>query len=236
MKNKEFKEEFDNFAQDYRDSQDKELALTGEDSDYFARYKVYKFVSWFPLLQQQSLRILDFGCGDGLMSRYLAYYFNNSKIVGVDISGESIAIAKKKYPNIDFFKIENKLCFENKEELFDLIFVAGVFHHIPFDQHLKWVDELSCYVKPGGKLVIFELNPLNPGTQWIFFNHPMEKNAQMLKPWYATKLFSNIVNSTLNIKYFCFFPGWLSWLRPIEPYLEWCFLGGLYSLIIQKNK
>lgn len=232
MKKNNPKVEFDEFVDDYRSKQDGHLWLTGESSEYFARYKVYKLATWITHLLNQNNNILDFGCGDGLMSYYLAYYFNNSTITGVDISETSINIAKKLYPKLTFLTIKTYLPFQDKS--FDIICAAGVFHHIPFDQHAFWISELFRVLKPNGRLVLFELNPCNPGTQYIFRTHPMEKNAKMLWPWYT----KNLVKSyglAVN-KYFCFFPGWLKILRDLESRLEnWCLFGGLYATILHKS-
>jgi len=231
MKKNKTQAEFDDFAEKYRSQQDQHLAATGDDSDYYAKYKVHKLASWKPQLLAKENNILDFGCGDGLMSYYLAYYFNRSKVHGIDISSESIEIAKSfNYKNIEFSAITNKIDFS--DNYFDIICAAGVFHHIPPDEHKLWAKELIRVLKPGGICVIFELNPLNPGTQYIFWNHPMEKNAKMLWPWQTKKLFVN-TGKTEN-KFFCYFPNWLKYFREYEPYFEKIPFGGLYACITEK--
>lgn len=225
------KPEFDRFAKDYRAEQDKYLKLTGEDSDYYARYKVHKLVSWLPQEQSKENKILDFGCGDGLMTNYLAHYFNNSKISGVDISDESIRIARASYDNIDFKTIERKI--NVADNSYDIICSAGVFHHIKEQDHKHWISELTRVLKPGGICVIFESNPLNPGTQYLFWNHPMEKDSKMLKHWYTKGLLKKYGEVSTN--HFCFFPKWFKFLRVFESLISWLPLGGLYACLLKKK-
>lgn len=227
-----FKAEFDEFCQNYRKIVDENLWVSGETSEYFAEYKVRMLCEWFPEKINQNLKILDFGCGDGLMTEYIKRYFMYSKIYGADISQKSIIQARESFRGIDFSVIDGSyLPFEERE--FDLVVAAGVFHHIqPIDQK-PWVEEIHRVLKPGGTIVIFELNPLNLGTLYIFRNHPMEKNAKMLFPWRVEKLLSSFTQTT--IKFYCFFPNWMKFLRPIERFISWLPLSGLYAGIARKN-
>ena len=114
--------------------------------------------------------------------------------------------------------------------MFDVIYAAGVFHHIPFNEHKEYLDELHRILKPNGLLILFELNPWNPGTSYIFHTHPMEKNAKMLTPHYAKRLTNSYGHK--DTIFYCFFPHALKALRPLEKYLTNIPLGGLYGTIL----
>ncbi len=226
------KAEFDQFSKDYRKIVDENLWISGESSEYFAEYKVRMLCQWFPEKINQDLKILDFGCGDGLMTEYIRRYFMYSKIYGADVSEESIILAREAFRGIDFSVINGRtLPFE--AQTFDLTVAAGVFHHIKPEEQKSWVDEVFRVLKPGGTFVIFELNPLNLGTLYIFKNHPLEKNAKMLFPWRVERLLSNFASTTM--KFYCFFPNWMKFLRPIERFIEWLPLSALYAGIGKKN-
>ncbi len=223
--------EFDQFATQYRQEQTKYLSPTGENSHYFAQLKAKKLKTWaahYKIYNPQN--ILDFGCGDGLMSYEVKKIFKISQVFGIDPSYQSINIAQKNAPDCIFYASEDVLTLF-KNEMFDIIYCAGVFHHIPFDQHDYYIQNLYQILKPGGILVLFELNPLNPGTQYIFNGHPMEKNATMLTPWYAKKITKLFYKETV---FYCFFPKFLNFLRPIEKWLSKLPFGGLYGTISQK--
>lgn len=61
------------------------------------------------------------------------------------------------------------------------------------------MKEIKRILKPDDKIILFELNPLNPGTQYIFKNDPIDFNAKMLTSWYAKKYVRKQDWSQLNI-------------------------------------
>lgn len=227
--------EFDNYIEKYRDKCSNALWLSGESSDYFALYKAQKLHSWFAMDQRKNIKILDFGCGDGLMTHYVSTLFRNSKVFGVDPSEKSINDAQKKFPHVQFkCNSEKSTNLDFEDNTFDLIFSAGTFHHIPFSMHKNYIQELLRILKPSGKLVIFELNSLNPLTVFTFKHNPIDANAKMLSPWYAYRLAKPFAKSTL--KFICFFPKPLKWLRGIEFLFTKIPFGALYSLILEKRQ
>jgi ubiquinone/menaquinone biosynthesis C-methylase UbiE len=227
-------QEFDKFAQNYREKLDESLALSGESSEYFAQLKVQKLIQWLPELNNKKITVLDFGCGDGLMTSYLADHFKQGIIHGLDPSPKSIEIAQKNYPSIHFaVNSESTTKLDYHDEMFDLVCSAGTFHHIPFEMHQGYLDEIKRILKPGGIFVLFELNPLNPLTVRTFKNNPIDKNAKMLTPWYAYQLTKSRGSS--HIKFYCFFPRMLRWFRFTESFLVKVPWGALYAVIMHKK-
>lgn len=228
-------QEFDQFAQNYRENLDKSLTLSGESSAYFAQLKVLKLIEWFPGLDDKPGAILDFGCGDGMMTSYLAGHFKKADIYGVDPSPKSIAIAQKNYPRVHFaVNSEASTSLNYEDNSFDIVCSAGTFHHIPFEMHTGYIREIQRILKPGGKFILFELNPLNPLTVLTFKRNPIDYNAKMLTPWYAYRLSNHY--SKPKIKFYCFFPRMLRWLRFIEKFLVKVPCGALYAIIMEKTK
>lgn len=228
------KQEFDEYIESYRSNCDKALRLSGESSAFFAEYKAKKLAEWLPeKVTQKSAKILDFGCGDGEMTNFVQQTFPNAKLYGTDPSPKSIEQAKNSFKNIQFSinSDENtSLCYESKT--FDVIFSAGVFHHIPFEKHESYIRELIRIMRPGGSLVIFELNPLNPLTVLTFKRNPIDKYAKMMWPGYTKKLLKN--HGKAVTKFYCFYPKIFKFLRFTEPYLTKFPLGALYATITQR--
>lgn len=227
------KQEFDKYIKNYRSNLDNSLWLSGESSTYFAAYKAKKLKEWVtPQLSEQH-KILDFGCGDGVMTSFVSKEFPKVNVYGVDPSPKSIEEAKR-FENIKFSVSSDqntKLNFE--DNYFDVIYAAGAFHHIPFSMHEGYMQELMRITKPGGKLVIFELNPLNPLTVYTFNRNPIDQDATMLKPWYAKKLANTYGKNQL--KFYCFFPKVLGMLRSLEKWMTKVPASALYAVIIEKT-
>jgi ubiquinone/menaquinone biosynthesis C-methylase UbiE len=101
-------------------------------------------------------RILDFGCGNGRLAKFLEN--NYQELVGVDISQKLIDAASEKYSNekTKFIKVDlfaERLPFE--DDYFDVIFSIAVFHHFPSKGYqLQMAKELYRVLRPGGKLVV----------------------------------------------------------------------------------
>lgn len=229
------KQEFDQYCDGYRLNCDKFLWLSGESSTYFAEYKAKKLAEWFPFPISPPAKILDFGCGDGLMTHFIKTHFPNSDVFGVDPSPKSIEKAKAHFNDIHFStNSDEHTSLEFSNNYFDIIYAAGVMHHIPFNKHSNYLNELMRILKSEGSLVIFELNPLNPLTVITFKQNPIDRNATLMPPWYTQKLVKKYGPSTL--KFCCFFPKILSWLRFSEAYLTKIPLGALYALITQKQR
>jgi ubiquinone/menaquinone biosynthesis C-methylase UbiE len=223
--------EFDGFIKNYRKNCDNALYLSGESSEFFAEYKALKLKEWFPENITKECSILDFGCGDGLMAFFVQNNFEQANLYGVDPSPESIKTAQNNFPGIEFAtNYENSYDLNFPDNRFDLIYAAGTFHHIPFDMHKGYIQEIFRVLKPGGSFVLFELNPLNPLTFITFKRNPIDYNATMMTPWYSYKLCKNNANKR-SIKFYCFYPSFLKQLRSTEKYITKIPFGALYAVI-----
>jgi len=78
------------------------------------------------------MKVLDFGCGAGRVTRALAKTFG--AVCGVDISGEMVSIAKRALApvsNVHLYQSNGSDLNVLQGELFDFAFAFSVFHHIP---------------------------------------------------------------------------------------------------------
>lgn len=228
-------DQFDQFAEDYRLVHTENIKISGADSHYFAEMKV-KWLTRFE--QNKPLRILDLGCGDGATAYYFQQHFPSWKTSGIDISSKSIEVAKeRKLPNCDFV-VYNGETIPYEEGTFDLVFVAGVFHHVDFSHHQRLAAEIYRVMKDNARLYLFEHNPLNPLTRYLVNTCVFDRDAKLLKSTYAFALFKRSNFTAIRKKFIIFFPrkGWLSKLIFLEKYLESIPFGGQYVLIGKKQK
>lgn len=225
---------FDEFAEGYRETHNKAIVLSGANSDYFSEYKILELLNFEDA--SKPLKILDFGCGDGNSSVYLRKHFPNATIVGIDVSEKSIKQAEKKeLPNTTFSAFNGeKIPFNNEE--FDLVFTSMVFHHIEHHLHAGILLEIKRILKQGGRFYNFEHNPNNPLTRKVVNECEFDKDAVLLKPGYHKKLVINSGLSLKEIKYTLFFPRHKLFkvFHFTENLLSWLPIGAQYFIRAEK--
>lgn len=227
------KQEFDSYIDNYRKNCDRVLMFSGESSNSIALYKAHKLQEWFSDLQNAHIKLLDFGCGDGVMTAYVGNVFVNAEIIGIDVSVESIEAAKKNHTtNISFHSYEGAMLDFN-DDSFDIIFSSVAIHHIPSNEHQIYIKELVRILKPGGAFVLLELNPMNPISAFCFKINPIDKNAKMMPYWYSKKLLESY--GAVDIIFYGFFPNFLKGLRKFEQHLSKIPIGALYATILTKK-
>lgn len=179
-------------------------------------------------------RILEYGCGTGRNLVFLKEAFPDSKIFGTDISEKSLEVAKKKKPFCETFTIRDDNI-SNFLESFDLIFVAGVFHHIPPKERLFVLEVIKSLLAPQGVVFIFENNPYNPLVRRLVKDCPFDADAQLLS---YGELQNLLIKAHLPIevgKYYLFIPPKFSSLLKFEKYLRWLPIGGQYFIKAKKR-
>ncbi|MCB9365162.1 MAG: class I SAM-dependent methyltransferase [Flavobacteriales bacterium] len=221
---------FDEFAKDYRKTHDKSVELSGADSDYFSEYKIMELLKFEKA--DNSMKILDFGCGDGNSSKYIRKYFVNSEINGIDVSEQSIDEANKKKIENTIFQSFNgeKIPFEDNQ--FDIVFTSMVFHHIEHNLHENILNEIRRVLKPGGRFYNFEHNPNNPLTRKVVRECPFDEDAVLLKPSYHKVITTKSGLNIKNINFTLFLPRHKLFkpLLGLEKFLTWCPIGAQYYI------
>jgi trans-aconitate methyltransferase len=212
---------FDNYTDNYNDLLRESTKFFSTNEQYFAKYKV-DFVH--AAVKHPVRTILEYGCGIGRNIRHLQSAFPGATVTGTDISEASLTIAAEENPGVHFEAEHDKL----ELGIFDLIFVAGVFHHIPSAQRSSAMQKLASRLSPSGTLAIFEHNPYNPVTRRIVNTCPYDADAVLLRPSEMFALFNQAKLKPSKKAYCLFIPPKLSKLTLIERYLEWLPLGGQY--------
>lgn len=122
---------------------------------------VKEFLQYIPS-HDRTLKIVDFGCGTGsFTSRFLDREF---ELYGIDLSGNSIDYAKKKYPEISF-SVGDIESTEYRNETFDVVFLSGVLHHFP--DFSKVIHESYRVLRKGGVVLRYDPNISNPFV-WLY--------------------------------------------------------------------
>ncbi|MEN9569588.1 MAG: hypothetical protein RL172_819 [Bacteroidota bacterium] len=221
---------FDPFADNYRSIHTQNVKLSGADSFYFAEMKVRLLQEHETSVSQ--LQVLDVGCGDGATELFMLRHFPQWKVQGIDVSKKSIDAALAKGLSNAAFTVYNGTDMPFDDNRFDVVFVAGVLHHVSFNLHKQLVNEIRRVLKPGGRLYLFEHNPLNPFTRYLVKTCVFDANARLLKSGYAVQLLEASRLLHTHKDFIIFFPrkGLLSGLIFLEKLLKKVPLGGQYFI------
>lgn len=103
-------------------------------------------------------KILDFGCGYGLLSNLLALKGKNRKVIGIDLDNGRIRKAKRSSfnrKNISFHAISLE---EFSEKDFDAIVLTDVLHHINDTDVKRLIHDFIERLKENGIIVILDVD------------------------------------------------------------------------------
>lgn len=217
--------EFDAFSQRYTHILDQCISFSGEGTEYFAENKALYIAR--ALAPSFSGRVLDYGCGIGLLAKSLLRLLPGARVDGYDISAASLRELDPELAGLGRFT-------DNTEELrsdYDLILVANVMHHIDPRDRPATFRALKERLVPGGRLMVFEHNPYNPLTRWIVKHCAFDKDAVLLSSRETLRHMAAAGFMSLRRDYITFMPGFLSSLRPWEAHLGWCPLGAQYAAV-----
>lgn len=120
--------------------------------------------------------ILDVGCGSGLLLNGAAIRLTSGKATGIDIwsphsGGGNLELLWKNAKaegvadKIEFKEADaRKMPFE--DAIFDVILSSGALHHIShnFEDHERAVREMVRVLKPGGRIVLWDITHMIEAT------------------------------------------------------------------------
>ena len=123
-----------------------------EGQRFYTLIKQYAHRLGMPLDPRET-SILDFGCGWGRMTRFFLKDVAAENLYGVDVVPGMIQTCKStiSYGNFSVVTAEPPIRFAANS--FDIIFAYSVFSHLAEKVHIKWIQEFSRLLKPGGILV-----------------------------------------------------------------------------------
>ncbi|MCL6525114.1 MAG: methyltransferase domain-containing protein [Thermoflavifilum sp.] len=220
---------FDTIARHYRDIHDKNIHWSGASSSDYAKLKI-QILARYEI--NETKEVLDLGCGDGLSAFYMKQFFPSWKLTGVDLSAESIAVAKERgIADAQFFHADG-LDLPFQPQRFDLIFMAGVLHHVLPQQRAQFLSEACRVLRSSGTIYIFEHNPYHPFTQYAVHTCVFDKGVQLLSAKAAKRLLRDTGWQIDICKYLIFFPRYrvLQPLIRMESFFGAIPLGGQYFI------
>ena len=142
----------------------KEASLDHEDKTYLDSF--LKTVS--------GNKILDLGCGPGILSKYLSNL--GYDVTGVDFAEQMISIARGIVPDTKF--IVSDVASLELDDKFDGIVLAHFLIHFSKDENIQILNKLHTLMNPDASLFIQFSANLTPGIQ----DEPLDDTGK-LKMW-----------------------------------------------------
>src|SRR4028118_1772187 len=131
-----------------------EYAYLDSDSIHHHKYLIsplLKLLSERQPPNQQMLRVLDLGCGNGSLSHLIAQ--QGYEVVGVEDSEQGVAIARQSFPSCNFIQASiYDLPYTELENSFDIVISAEVIEHLLYPREL--VRAAKKCLKPNGRLIL----------------------------------------------------------------------------------
>jgi SAM-dependent methyltransferase len=197
--------DFDHHADTYREDVENAIAWSGKDVDYFARGKANLLMELTRrrLGDPAKLRALDVGCGVGVTDRFVADRFG--ELHGVDIAADAVDKAREVNPGVHYAAYGGGvLPFE--DGAVDVAFTICVVHHVPPPDWPAFAAEMKRVVRPGGLVVVFEHNPLNPLTRVSVSRCPFDEDVTLLRAGTTARLLGDAGLKPVERRFFYFLP------------------------------
>jgi SAM-dependent methyltransferase len=207
---------FDAYADEYRALMETSIQESGETVEYFAEYKLRCLLR---LGAPRTEPVLDFGAGTGSLTEQLVREYRH--VTAYEPSTASLEHTRRRAPGATLTSSESDL----PNGHFSTAVCSGVIHHIPPKERNGVLTSLRSKLRPGGRLFIFEHNPLNPLTRRAVAMCAFDDDAVLLWPWQLRPLLRGAGFEVNRVDYIVFFPRALARLRPLEPYLRHVVLG-----------
>lgn len=162
------------FNKYYRRAPDYHWGQISHNPFQFNAYVMARYQQVVKLIPQNSRRILDIGCGDGVLL-WLVSRKSSAKLYGVDLNQKSLNYAAAKI-NAKLIKAQaEKLPFKNN--YFDTVIATEIIEHL--DRPEKLLLEARRVLKRGGRIII--TTPVKPKNGLTDKLHVREFSAAELK-------------------------------------------------------
>jgi ubiquinone/menaquinone biosynthesis C-methylase UbiE len=177
--------------------------------------------------QATALIGLDVGCGQGEhLGRMREWGF---QVSGIDVSPAQVQIAARKLGSPDLVRVGSATQIPAPDGAYDFVYVINVLHHLEsVEEQRRAIGELLRVLKPGGRLLIHEIN-----TRSILFRFYMGYVYPSLncidegvERWLLPHRLAAYTSAPVEqIRYFTFLPEFIPALivrvlTPIERLLE----------------
>jgi ubiquinone/menaquinone biosynthesis C-methylase UbiE len=116
-------------------------------------------------------RVLDLGCGTGVLTRMIADRLDahgGGQAVGIDAAGKMIQVARKKRATDNcIFEVMAAESLSFEDDSFDVVVSSLFFHHVQLDLKERALSEAFRVLGSGGRLVIADMHVPSTWMGWL---------------------------------------------------------------------
>jgi 2-polyprenyl-3-methyl-5-hydroxy-6-metoxy-1,4-benzoquinol methylase len=131
---------------------------------------------------RKQIHILELGCGTGELAHHLAV-LTGARVTGVDLSAKFIDAANATYqhPDLSFTVMDlSSQAPASAQDQYNYIVGNGILHHL-YNHLDSFLPALGRWLSPGGRLIFWEPNLLNPYV-FLIFSFPWLRRWARLEP------------------------------------------------------
>jgi SAM-dependent methyltransferase len=218
--------QFDDYRRNYRDVVQSSIDFSGLPHDFFLRAKATLLRTLIAERLGGKSAMLDVGCGVGSLHPLLRGTVG--RLMGIDVSAQSVAQARADNPENDYRVFDGKT-FPHASGSFDLALAVCVLHHVASAEWPGFVSELRRVVRPGGLVCVIEHNPLNPLTRLAVMRCEFDRDAKLLEAGKTQALMAQSGLREIDARYFLLLPWETTLARRVEDALGHLPLGAQYA-------
>ena len=130
-------------------------------------------------------KVLDIGCGVGNLTKYI--WNKGFDVDGIDLSEEMLSIAKRRYNNINFYKMDMRNIILNKK--YDGIMLAYSLFHLTKQEVLEVLPKYYDLLNNNGKMLLI----LQCGKGESIIDEPLKEGIKMFINYYSLEEISSVL-------------------------------------------
>jgi ubiquinone/menaquinone biosynthesis C-methylase UbiE len=139
-------------------------------------------------------RVLDLGCGTGVLTRMIADQLDGEgegAALSIDAAAKMIFVAQKKRGSGNCrFEVMAAEDLSFEDQSFDAVVSSLFFHHVPLDLKEKALSESFRILRPGGRLIIADMHIptswmgalVSHVSHWFFMQPQIGENIRGVLP------------------------------------------------------
>jgi len=142
----------------------------------------------------RNYRVLDLGCGNGILSELVFQKFPQSFVVGFDLTADMLTAYEKKL-------VHQAGCFELRQgdfridpigEEYDIIIAGLTLHHLTWEERRRFYEILYLALKPGGRFlardIIIDEDKAVARDHYVYWKEFMKSQGEDPELWYSKHL------------------------------------------------